>query len=247
MEARSWFSDWFNSPYYHLLYSHRDEKEAQQFIERLLEYLQPPTGARMLDVACGRGRHSRQLAAHGFNVTGLDVAPANIQFASQYIQPNLQFQVHDMRTPYCENCMDYVFNFFTSFGYFDTWEEHELALHTMALALPKGGMFVIDYVNSEWAVQHLIPKEERTIRSIKFEILRWHDANHLFKKINVWDEKNNKSLSYTEQVAKFTLQQLRQLIEKQDLKIIEVVGDYQLNPYHPTTSPRLLLIAQKAV
>jgi SAM-dependent methyltransferase len=247
MEAGSWFSEWFNSPYYHLLYSHRDEKEAKEFIERLLLHLHPPIGARMLDVGCGRGRHSRQLAAHGFTVTGLDVAPANIQFASQYSTPTLRFQVHDMRHPFCEGCMDYVVNFFTSFGYFETWDEHESAVHTMALALTKGGKFVLDYVNSKWAVQHLVPKEERTIRSVKFEILRWSDNNHLYKKINVWDEKNNISLSFTEQVATFSLQQLQQLIEKQHLKILEVVGDYQLRPFHSTASPRLLLIAQKEI
>ncbi|NBY24868.1 MAG: SAM-dependent methyltransferase, partial [Chitinophagaceae bacterium] len=62
MQEHSWFSEWFNSPYYHLLYSHRDEEEAKEFINRLIDHLRPKQESRMLDVGCGRGRHSRQLA-----------------------------------------------------------------------------------------------------------------------------------------------------------------------------------------
>ena len=78
-----WFHDWFNSPYYHLLYRHRDEQEAAAFIERLIGHLQPPPGSRMLDVACGKGRHAVQLARHGFEVTGIDLSEESIAFAQQ--------------------------------------------------------------------------------------------------------------------------------------------------------------------
>ena len=74
MAQRPWFKDWFNSPYYHLLYANRDEREASDFIDALLEYLKSPPGSRMLDVACGRGRHSRYLESRGFDVTGLDLS-----------------------------------------------------------------------------------------------------------------------------------------------------------------------------
>lgn len=62
MPATEWYKDWFNSAYYHKLYFHRDEAEAQRFIQKILDYLKPLPESRMLDVACGRGRHARFLA-----------------------------------------------------------------------------------------------------------------------------------------------------------------------------------------
>ncbi len=79
MENHPWFKDWFNSPYYHQLYFNRDEKEAAAFIDKLINYLQPAPNASMLDVACGKGRHSIHLAEKGFDVTGIDLSEDSIK------------------------------------------------------------------------------------------------------------------------------------------------------------------------
>ena len=84
METTPWFKDWFNSPYYHQLYFKRDEAEAAKFIDKLIDYLKPPQGSLMLDVACGKGRHSRQLASKGFDVTGIDLSTDSIKEAKKY-------------------------------------------------------------------------------------------------------------------------------------------------------------------
>ena len=73
-ETKPWFKDWFNSPYYHQLYFKHDNVEATKFINKLIEYLKPAKESLMLDIACGRGRHSRILTAMGFDVTGIDLA-----------------------------------------------------------------------------------------------------------------------------------------------------------------------------
>ncbi len=65
-------------PYYHQLYFNRDDKEAAAFIDKLIEHLKPAPGATMLDVACGKGRHSIQLAGKGFDVTGIDLSEDSI-------------------------------------------------------------------------------------------------------------------------------------------------------------------------
>nr|MCU0349019.1 methyltransferase domain-containing protein [Saprospiraceae bacterium] len=114
-----WFKNWFNSPYYHLLYKNRDEQEAKNFIDRLLTELRPLDGATVLDLACGKGRYSRYLASKQYKVTGLDIAEESIRFAQQFENEHLSFFQHDMRLPYRINYFDYIFNFFTSFGYFE--------------------------------------------------------------------------------------------------------------------------------
>ncbi|MFZ4059577.1 MAG: class I SAM-dependent methyltransferase, partial [Ferruginibacter sp.] len=154
-QKKAWFKDWFNSPYYHQLYNNRDEQEAANFIDQLIDYLQPTTGATMLDVACGKGRHSIQLAAKGFDVTGIDLSEESIQEALKSETDMLHFYKHDMRLPFRINYYDFVFNFFTSFGYFNTAREHHHAIRTMNQAVKHQGCFVMDYLNVQYSEAQL--------------------------------------------------------------------------------------------
>src|SRR5664279_4672531 len=102
----TWFKDWFNSSYYHLLYFNRDDREAAAFIDKLINYLQPHPGSKMLDVACGKGRHSIQLAGKGFDVTGIDLSEDSILEALKNENDQLHFYQHDMRLPFRINYFD---------------------------------------------------------------------------------------------------------------------------------------------
>ena len=245
MEEKVWFKNWFNSPYYHLLYANRDDAEAAAFITTLVDYFKPNPNSKMLDVGCGRGRHSRQLASYGYDVTGIDVAPENIKYANQFATPQLHFEIHDMRQLYTARSMDYVFNFFTSFGYFNSKHEHARALHMMATALKKDGILVLDYVNSEVAIQQLVTKEQKQIRQINFTIERWHDNAHLYKRIDVEDPKKGIALTHTEKVARFSKEILSAMLLQQGLTIKSVWGDYQLNSFDAHQSPRMIFYAQR--
>jgi SAM-dependent methyltransferase len=245
MEEKLWFKNWFNSPYYHLLYANRDDSEAAAFITTLVQFFKPNPGAKMLDVGCGRGRHSRQLAALGFEVTGIDVAPENIRFAKQFANPQLHFEVHDMRQLYAARSMDFVFNFFTSFGYFNTSHEHVRALHMMATALRKKGVLILDYVNSDVAIEHQVKKEQKIIRQVQFTIERWNNATHLFKRIEVEDPKKGIRLSHTEKVVRFSKNTLTSLLLQQGLTIKNCWGDYQLNTFDLRQSPRMIFYAER--
>src|SRR4030095_10089434 len=97
MSERPWYKEWFNSPFYHKLYFERDEKEAATFISRLIDHLRPLPESYMLDVACGRGRHSRILAEKGFRVTGIDISFDSIAFAKKFENENLYFYQHVIR------------------------------------------------------------------------------------------------------------------------------------------------------
>ena len=74
MMTKEWFSSWFDSPYYHLLYASRDEQEAKHFIEALQAHLKIAAGAFVLDAACGKGRHAKMLQRHGMHVEGFDLS-----------------------------------------------------------------------------------------------------------------------------------------------------------------------------
>ncbi len=240
-----WFKDWFNSPYYHQLYFHRDEQEAANFIQALIMYLRPPAGARMLDVACGKGRHSIQLAQLGFDVTGIDLSEDSIREALRSESDNLHFYRHDMRLPFRMHYYDYAFNFFTSFGYFRTRREHDNAIRTIAQSLKSGGTFVMDYLNVHYAEDHLVHLQEQTIAGVQYYITKWFDETHFYKKIEVEDEALDAPLVYTEQVAKFSLGDFTEMFAYQGLQIREVFGDYGFGHYDVRTSPRLIMVAGK--
>jgi SAM-dependent methyltransferase len=252
MEASSkgiraeWYRNWFNSPYYHLLYFQRDEQEAAAFIDALLKHLNPPAGSRMLDVACGKGRHSIYLASKGYQVTGIDISADSIEEALGFQAENLEFFVHDMRLPFRMNYYDYAFNFFTSFGYFHSRREHDNAIRTIAQALRPDGWFVIDYLNPHYVENHLVYKSEIKKDEVNFIITRWLDEDYFYKKIVVEDEENlHEPLEYTERVAKFSLGDFNDMLAYQGLQIQDVYGDYQFGSYDVNQSPRMILLARK--
>lgn len=245
MAEQAWYKNWFNSPLYHKLYFERDEKEAEAFIKKLIEYLQPTPGSRMLDVACGKGRHSVILASMGFMVTGIDISDDSIAFAKQYENDNLDFYVHDMRLPSWGNFFNYAFNFFTSFGYFKTRREHDDAIRTIAKSLQPGGRFVIDYLNVHFAEDHLQRNEVKKIGDTIYTINRWDDETHFYKKIIVEDPALVQPGEYTEKVAKFNLGDFNDMLSFQGLQVQEVFGDYQFNSYDVRKTPRLIVIASK--
>lgn len=240
-----WFKDWFNTPYYHQLYFKRDEKEAAAFIDKLIDYLKPHPKSRMLDVACGKGRHSIQLAGKGFDVTGIDLSADSILEALTHENNSLHFYQHDMRLPFWIYYFDYAFNFFTSFGYFNTGREHDNAIRTIAQSLKTNGTFVMDYLNVHYAEDNLIHQSEKEIEGINYRITKWFDETHFYKKIVVEDEALNVPIEFVEKVAKFSLGDFTEMFAYQGLQIMEVFGDYAFSNYDVKKSPRLLMISKK--
>jgi SAM-dependent methyltransferase len=245
MAEKAWYKKWFNSPFYHKLYFERDEREADAFIKKLIEHLKPAPGSRMLDVACGKGRHSKILASMGFSVTGIDISLDNISYAKQFESDNLDFFVHDMRLPFWGNYFNYAFNFFTSFGYFKTRREHDDAIRTITKSLQPGGLFVIDYLNVHFSEEHLRHNEVKQVGDTVYDIHRWDDDDYFYKKITITDPELKRPESYTEQVAKFSLGDFTDMLSFQGLQVQEVYGDYDFNGYDIRKTPRLILIASK--
>ncbi|MEY3739299.1 MAG: hypothetical protein RL544_2077 [Bacteroidota bacterium] len=246
MSKKGWFTDWFNSSYYHALYQHRDDTEALQFIHNLLAYLKPIPHAKMLDIACGKGRHSKALFDAGFDVVGIDLSPASINAASSMKTNGLTFSCHDMRETFRNNYFDYAFNFFTSFGYFNSDEEHQLAIQAMSNNLKEGGTLVIDYLNVGIVDPTLDLATETKIDGFHFQIKKWQDPLFLYKEIKVVDALTQEELGiFEEKVRKYTLHDFMDFMQKAGLTIVATFGNYQLGPFNPENADRLIIVAQK--
>ncbi|MES2704744.1 MAG: class I SAM-dependent methyltransferase [Bacteroidota bacterium] len=239
-----WFKNWFGSPHYKILYQNRDELEAQEFVENLLAYLQPPPGSLMLDIACGEGRFARQLAEHGYDVTGIDISVQSIEEAKAFEDERLQFFLQDMRFPFYINYFNYAFNFFTSFGYFAHDRDHALAAKSFAAALQTNGILVVDYLNYDQVLANLVAEETVQRGEHTFHITRRVERKHIIKDISFIDEDNNEH-RYSESVAGFSLSDFNKLFRAAGMALVATFGDYKLRPYHPTESPRLIMIFKK--
>jgi len=242
---QAWFKNWFDSSFYHQLYANRDEKEASAFIDELVSELQPALHSRMLDLGCGNGRHSKYLASKGFDVTGIDLAASSIRLAKRWETGRLNFYRHDMRVPFGRNAFDYVFNFFTSFGYFDNSSEDHKVVNNICSALKPGGTLVMDYINSVPAEKKLRASEEKEIDGIIYNITRWTTETHFFKKILIENIGMEEPVEHIERVKKFSVDDFADLFNSNGLQLEKPYGDYHLNDYDVQSSPRLILIAKK--
>lgn len=242
---KQWYDEWFDSKYYHILYQNRDFNEAALFIENLLSYLKPLPAARFLDLACGKGRHAIQVNKHGYDTQGCDYSTQSIQYASQFETPSLHFYEQDMRLP-IPHQYDYILNLFTSFGYFDTHEEHLRTVQNIYNALDTNGIFVLDFLNANFVITNLIPKETKIFQDIKFDITRRSENGYIFKDIDFNDE-NNVPHSYTEKVRAFAPSELELLFKEVGFTIQETFGNYDLMPFDSENSERYIALLKKNV
>jgi SAM-dependent methyltransferase len=239
-----WFETWFDSPYYPILYKNRNTDEAQRFIDNLIQYLQPKEGARVLDLACGRGRHANYLALKKLRVTGLDISPKSIQTAqTRYQADHLEFYIHDMRLPFRMNYYDYVFNFFTSFGYFRQLNENQQVFSAVHKGLKPGGRLLIDFMNVEKVLKNIVDREEKTEDGIRFYIRREVEEGRILKHIKVSD--GAKTALFTESVQILKPHHFYAFLHEEGFKLVKEFGDYDLSPFDSHHSDRYILLAEK--
>jgi len=242
-DSKSWFKSWFDSEYYHILYKNRNDTEAQKFMTNLIDFLQPNKFSSVLDLACGKGRHSKFLADFGFDVTGVDLSFNSIRAARSFEKENLTFYQHDMRQPVRINYFDYVLNLFTSFGYFETEREHQKTVNSIQKSLKPNGIVVIDFMNACKVINNLVLSETKIENNIKFNISRSYTDGYIIKNIEFSD--GEQQFSFQERVRGYQLQDFKQLLAKANIDILHVFGDFELNAFQENTSPRLIIIGKK--
>lgn len=240
----SWFASWFDSVYYHQLYQHRNDEEAQFFMSNLIKHLNIPKQKRVLDLACGKGRHSIYLASKGLDVVGVDLSPESITHAKQFEQEHLSFEVHDMRKSLDEfGKFDYIFNLFTSFGYFDSLEEHQQTINQIALGLKNAeSRLVIDFFNAHKVIQKLVLKEEKIVADIIFDLQRYVENDYIIKNIRFEDK--GELFHFQERVRALSLSDFENLLKTAGLEIEQTFGNFALEPFDLENSDRLILIAK---
>jgi SAM-dependent methyltransferase len=240
--SRPWYADWFGRDYLDV-YSHRDKSEAVRQIDLMTRSLQLAPGARVLDLCCGGGRHSIEMARRGYSVVGVDLSAELLEQARESAtgsHTSVEFIRADMRCVITPGGFDVVANFFTSFGYFDTDDENQRVLDAIRASLRPGGTWMLDYLNRDHIVANLAPPDERTIGEINVRQERSIDTDRgrINKILTV--QRDGQSRVYRESVRMFTFPELKRMIHDAGLRITSVYGESDGRPFG-LRSPRLVL------
>lgn len=240
---KDWFHSWFDSQYYHILYKERDDKEAELFLDNLIAYLKLPLKSKVLDIACGKGRHAIYLNKKGYIVTGIDLSKQSIDYCKEFENSHLDFHVHDMRNTFRTNSYDAALNLFTSFGYFENENDNLLALQSAANAVKEKGIVVLDFFNPEIIKLDIPIFISKTVDGITFRITKQIESGFIKKRIEFTDKE--KEFLFTESVQLISLEKFKIYFEKSGLTILNTFGNYDLEKYIASESNRLIFVAQK--
>jgi SAM-dependent methyltransferase len=247
MSDKNWYEKWFSNKYYLEIYSHRDEKEARDIINLIQRHVPLSTNAKVLDVCCGAGRHSIELARRGYSVTGFDLSSYLISQAKESLSKTkdadlkVEFLIKDMKNFSFSNEFDAAINVFTSFGYFETDEENFKVFENVKKSLKPGGYFVFDFINPDNLRKTLVSESEDVYDGVKILQKRHIENNFVYKDIYIGSEK------YTERLRLYNTDDINTVFKTLGFEVKKTFGDYYGNAFDRENSKRMVYICKKNI
>ncbi len=265
-KGSKWFTTWFDTPLYEKLYADRDQQEAVDMIDLLGKLLPTKGYSKVLDLGCGRGRHSIEFARRGYDVTGLDLSERALEIARQKTKKEglqVEFIQGDMRVPIQTEgqtqIFDLVLNLFTTFGYFDDSADDERVVDAIAEMVRPQGWFVLDFMNPEWVRKTILPYESRSMDGVTVQIRRWIESGSevtgeydiVKKEITFRDDHGQESGIFRESVRLYPIEWFKNQLNRRGFQLISLFGNYQGDDFWATdsqehdSSPRAIQFFQK--
>ena len=240
----AWYKQWFGEEYLEL-YAHRDEGEAERHVD-FVESLFRGRPRAILDLACGAGRHTAALGERCYRAIGIDLS---VELMAR--SPALKRAAGDMRRlPFGDATFDWVLNFFTSFGYFETERENFQVVAEIARVLPLGGRCLLDLMNLDATLAGLKEYEQREDGERRVEIRRWWDAQQrrVNKRIRIVDldepRRGREARTFLESVRAYTLDEVTMGLRWAGLEVESTFGSFAGEAYG-RDSERLILVGRR--
>lgn len=235
-----WYEESFGEDYL-IVYKHRDFGGARKEVDLIIAWLDLPSGAKVLDLCCGMGRHSLALAEAGYEVTGVDLSEPLLREArSQNGAQQVTWLRSDMRELPLAGGFDAVVNLFTSFGYFDEDEEQIRVLREIHRMLKPGGKFIIDFLNPAHVIRHLVPHSTREDGENLIDESRRIENGYVKKDIILTSKSDGTPRQYHERVKLYSLERFREMIQQVGLQLEAVHGSYDEDAYNAESSTRMI-------
>lgn len=238
----AWYTEWFGTRYYKLLYGHRDQRDAGSWVNAILRRSGLSPGAELLDMGCGRGRHAILFAKQGLRVTGIDLSAESITDARSACA-QATFVVHDMRSAFARERFDAVVCLFTSLGYSADRSDDQRAIDAACTALKPGALFVLDVLNGAIVRKDLVEENCQMEGEVRFTLQRRVEGDTIIKDIHVDDQ--GCSHRFIERVHAWTAEEVRTMIARAGLILEELTDGPDPTPFDPGVSDRIVAWARK--
>ena len=238
-----WYKTSFSQDYLRI-YQHRDDNEAKHALDNLLSHLEIPDNAICLDLCCGFGRHLSYLNSKGIKTFGVDLSRDLIRSAQRTFPVRNRLALADMRALPFHPRFDFVFSFFSRFGYFDSDDENVDVLEQIQRILKPNAGFLIDYLNAEYTRKNLKPADRQDFGDFSLYQKRWINSrlNAVEKKLVIEDKDGERTMH--ERVKLYELKDFEEFCKRAKLTISGVLGDYTGGP-HNSKSDRLIIFGKK--
>jgi len=226
-----------------------DERTAAE-VEFIAAALELQAGERVLDLACGTGRHAVGMAQRGCDVTGLDFNPRYLEKGAERAARagvRVTWTCGDMRSLAFDGAFDAAYSYFTSFGYFSD-VENESVIAGLARALRPGGRFLLEVFNREWLLTHPPQRNwhERDDGALHMEeaTLDLRSSRVTSRQI-LLDPQGGHQVVKSYELRVYTCAELCALFDRHGLEVRDVWGGIDRSDY-TTESRRLVLVAVRA-
>lgn len=233
-----WYRKWFNQDYLKL-YAYRNLEEASKQVEFLIHAMSLHGSETILDLGCGTGRHSLELAKRGFTVTGIDLSQSLIEEGRKILKcyPELRAEllVEDIYSLKNFPLFNVIICLFTSFGYLEEDDENESFFNIVTSHLKEEGKFFLDFLHPFQVSTHLVPFEEKIVESETIQIFKSLENGQVVKTIVF----SNPKRTYQEKVKLYNKEQIVKMMQRQGLNVIDVWNDYLGNPWSPVGERQL--------
>lgn len=249
-------SEWFERSFgedYLLVYKHRDMQGAEQEVHKMISWLKLDKGAAVLDLCCGMGRHSLALAEAGYEVTGVDLSKVLLREAQKNdTEQQIKFIKADMRSLPLTQHFDAIVNLFSSFGYFETDEEHLQVLKEIKRLLVPEGKFIIDFLNPVYTMANLVPESQRVDEGQRIQEKRSIEQGYVKKQITITDinyeglHGTQPERHYLERIRLYTSEDFKLLLSKAGLTLETIYGGYNGEAYNSKNSKRMIMVGSNS-
>jgi SAM-dependent methyltransferase len=222
-------------------------QSAPKEVDQIASLVKLQPGSRILDLCCGPGRHSLELARRGYKITGVDRTAAFLDEAKRRAVADkleVEFVREDMRKFVRPGAYDAILNLFSSFAYFDDPVEDRLVLFNALESLRPGGVFVVDTMAKEVLARSFLERDwsERggLLRLEERKIVR--DWTAIESRWVIIRGQERREVRFT--LRLYSASELSGVLRDVGFRQVEVFGDLSGSPYDHQAK-RLVVVARK--
>jgi SAM-dependent methyltransferase len=244
--ADDWTIGYFDDWYMQLLGFPPDEISDRE-VDSLCNLLQPPP-ARVLDAACGPGRHASRLAARDYDVVGLDSSAyfcGLLRDAAAARGVNVDVIEADLREIACDGQFDAVLNLQTAWGYYDD-DENQRGLNAMGAALRPGGILALELAHRDGLLAGYAPRDWKVLEdgTIIWAERSFDPVAGVNTAVHRWRHPDGKSGQRHHRLRLYTATELDRMLRAVGLVAEAWYSGFALTPL-TRDARRVLVIARK--